>query len=105
MSRVKFKRTPNKSQEIGRINFSVETKNYIVRLLKQYYQEKLTEGEEIQLFQDLADSGLGWQMGSDLAEMTNYFIAAKVIKPPPSGFIPPPIKFSQMILRKKVLAN
>lgn len=105
MSRVKFTRTPKKNKETGRVDFSVETKNYIVRLLKQYYQEKLTEGEEIQLFQDLADSGLGWQMGAELAERTNYFIAAKVIKPPPSGFTPPPIKFSQMILRKKVMAN
>ncbi len=38
-------------------------KEYLIKMYGLYESNKLTYGEEKQLFQDLLDSGLCWQMG------------------------------------------
>lgn len=89
---------------MNRMLFSTESKEYLVKRLKDYFDSKLTEPENTQFFQDLADTGLAWQLGPEVAQTANYLIQVKDILPPPSGFEPPKVKIIDLMLnsRKKV---
>lgn len=89
---------------MNRLTYSTQAESYLIKNVKRFFEYKLTEVEEIQLFQDLADTGLAWQLGPEISLLTGQLINTKVIKAPPSGFTPP-FKLSDMIIKKKVILN
>jgi hypothetical protein len=82
--------------------FDENTKKHLIRMITQYEAGKLSPDEEVCLFQDLVDSGFGWQIGPDYLNLINNLIVAKVVNPPQSGFVPPAPKFSELVKVKKV---
>lgn len=68
--------------------FNDQVKIYLTRLLKQFEGGELTPHEVNQLFQDLADTGFGWQIGKEYSDLLNKLILSKKILSPNSGYIP-----------------
>lgn len=60
---------------------SPEIKNYLMRVYGQYLDKKLTYNEEVQLFQDLVDSGLYLQMGDEVISFAKRLIEVGLIEP------------------------
>lgn len=60
---------------------SPEIQNYLMRVYGQYLQKKLTYNEEVQLFQDLVDSGLYLQMDEEVISFAKRLIATGLIEP------------------------
>ena len=64
---------------MNKLNPDIET--HLMRVYGQYTEKKLTYVEEVQLFQDLVDSGLYLQLGGEVIEQARYLIRREVIKP------------------------
>ena len=62
-----------------------EIKAYLIKMYGLYESNKLTYGEEKQLFQDLSDSGLCWQMGPEVTAFTQKLLRHGLILPAPNG--------------------
>lgn len=54
---------------------------YLLRVYGQYLQKKLTFNEEVQLFQDLVDTGLYLQMGEETISFVRRLVSVNLIKP------------------------
>lgn len=55
-------------------------KAHLLRVFAQFEEGRLTEGEQIQLMQDLYDSGMFIQMSIEVRVMIRNLIKAKKIK-------------------------
>lgn len=60
---------------------SPEIETYLMRVYGQYLQKKLTYNEEVQLFQDLVDSGLYLQMDEEVISFARRLIEVGLIEP------------------------
>lgn len=60
---------------------NTEIESHLMRVYEQYTAKKLTYLEEVQLFQDLVDSGLYLQLGGEVIEQARNYIRREVIKP------------------------
>lgn len=53
---------------------------YLKRMYCLYEEGKLTYREQVQLFQDLLDSGMVFQMGPEVMHFTKRLLRAKLIE-------------------------
>jgi hypothetical protein len=56
-----------------------QTEKYLIRMYCLYEEKKLTYREQVQLFQDLLDTGMVFKMGPEVMNFTQRLLNVKLI--------------------------
>jgi len=63
--------------------------NSLIEQIIAYEEDRLTQDEELVLFQNLVNSGMAWELQGHYGRTAAYLLSAGLILPGPTAFVEP----------------